>query len=883
MNTTASESQSTADDTAQPVFMQTWFFAAAGGSVLLCCAVSCICCRRRARRRRRRDSAKASVLELHDISGEGAEGIERVADSRGRLPDENGPEPPPDTDPPFRVPVHGIPALMKDIAALQIDRVEWSQIQPLESIGSGSFGEVRRALRNKRGTKPGAHGVGTEVALKEGLAATANGPEYEAVKIKLLREIVTMGQFAHNNVLSIIGIVTSPTKKDCPIAVHEYMASGTLDRWLRKARPNLTIQLQLAQQVVSGVYYLARREFVIGTLSAKTVMLGKDLNAKIADFGISQDIIDPAYPLSKGAVPWCGSELFRDSDFKGDARWRRSGDSGVGTKSMASSQEDPRRVTPATDIWALGVTIWEIFGCAEHAPFQKYPAPKIVQKVKDGVRLAPPPGCPREIYALMMRCWHPVALSRPPIKVVQEEMPLRLPRPLSSANNDYPELQKIYVGTDFEVAEAGTERRGSTDRAPSPLIPLSLVGLKKDVDESRGAVQSAVGNLGTISSRPSNYTSGTGSSRNTRSSASLTSYHSDDTDDNQGRKSRPSFTSIFDAENPGKPGRNEAAPEPVQRRSLHSPGSGSAGPTVVYQAPSVVAPPTSSRFSWNAIDSMQRRNSKDSVESAGYMMIMPHSTTSPSMAHDVRLSPPAQMSKSVNADTETRALSRSRRKSALALALEGTGLEPPLVDARVADALVDVLMTASPASPLPGAMPSPIGGSTDNPDEEDDEDGSSVETTSKQSAIDERDTNSPSDRVAFSPSPPGKKKSSGWFGRGSKKSKSESTLKAASSPVPGFFPEPDVVELRPNNAKSASTRPASTDERASAVRAASMASRPVASKRFSMPINPSPSSPFQLTRSATSRISKSKFDEDGTQERPPSVEPGYLPGMGVHL
>lgn len=884
-----SGSQSTADDTApQPVFMQTWFFAAAGGGVLLCCAVSCICCMRRARRRRRRDATKASVMELHAISGEGAEGVEIAADSRGRQPDQDRPEIPPDTDPPFRVPVHDVRALMKDIAALQIDRVEWSQIQPLESIGSGSFGEVRRALRNKKGTKPGAHGVGTEVALKEGLAVTENSPENEAMKIKLLREIVTMGQFAHNNVLSIIAIVQSPTKKDCPIAVHEYMASGTLDRWLRKARPNLTIQLQLARQVVSGVYYLARREFVIGTLSAKTVMLGKDLNAKIADFGVSRDIVDPIYPLSKGAVPWCGPELFRDSDFKGDARWRRSGDSGVGTKSLASSQEDPRRLTPATVIWALGVTIWEIFGCAEHAPFQKYPAPKIAQKVKDGVRLAPPPGCPREIYALMMRCWHPVALSRPPIKAVHEEMPLRLPRPVSSANMDYPELQKVYVGTDFEVAEVGTERRSSTERAPSPLIPLSLVGLKKDVDESRGAVQSAVGNLGTISSRPSNYTSGTGSSRNTRSSASLTSYHNDDRDDDRGRRSRPSFTSIFDAESPGDQG-DKGAPEPLvalQRRRgghTHSPDSDSAGPTVVYQAPSgFAAPPTSSRFSWDAVDSMQRRNSKESVESAGYMMIMPHSTTSPSMAHDVRGSSPAQKSKSVNADTETRAMSKSKRKSALALALLGAGIEPPLVDA---DAPVDVGMAASPSSPMPGAMPLPIGGSTDDPDEED---SSSVGTTSKQSASDERDTASPDggsrDQVAFSPQPSGgKKKGTGWFGRGSKRSKSESTLKAASSPVPGFFPEPDVVELRSSNATSTSTRPASTDEQASAVRAASMASRPVASKRFSMPINLSPSSPFQLTRAASGRILKSKVDEDGTPERPPSVEPGYLPGMGVHL
>ena len=46
------------------------------------------------------------------------------------------------------------------------------------------------------------------------------------------------------------------------------------------------------------------------------------------------------------------------------------------------------------EIWSLG-----------HKPFEDYTNPQVLRKVDKGIRLPPPPGCPKEMYRLMIQCW----------------------------------------------------------------------------------------------------------------------------------------------------------------------------------------------------------------------------------------------------------------------------------------------------------------------------------------------------------------------------------------------------------------------------------------------------------------------------------------------
>ncbi|CAI7999048.1 Ephrin type-A receptor 5, partial [Geodia barretti] len=54
------------------------------------------------------------------------------------------------------------------------------------------------------------------------------------------------------------------------------------------------------------------------------------------------------------------------------------------------------------EIWSLG-----------HKPYEGYTNPQIQSLVERGERLAPPPGCPRPLYSLMINCWHPEHSCRP--------------------------------------------------------------------------------------------------------------------------------------------------------------------------------------------------------------------------------------------------------------------------------------------------------------------------------------------------------------------------------------------------------------------------------------------------------------------------------------
>ena len=46
------------------------------------------------------------------------------------------------------------------------------------------------------------------------------------------------------------------------------------------------------------------------------------------------------------------------------------------------------------EIWSLG-----------HKPFEEYDNAKAMDMLERGLRLPPPPGCPKDIYAIMIKCW----------------------------------------------------------------------------------------------------------------------------------------------------------------------------------------------------------------------------------------------------------------------------------------------------------------------------------------------------------------------------------------------------------------------------------------------------------------------------------------------
>jgi serine/threonine protein kinase len=61
-----------------------------------------------------------------------------------------------------------------------------------------------------------------------------------------------------------------------------------------------------------------------------------------------------------------------------------------------------------TDVWAFGVTMWEIFMLGKEQPYDQLQDREVVEdaiKGSDRMQLERPSICPKDIYDIMKKCW----------------------------------------------------------------------------------------------------------------------------------------------------------------------------------------------------------------------------------------------------------------------------------------------------------------------------------------------------------------------------------------------------------------------------------------------------------------------------------------------
>jgi serine/threonine protein kinase len=84
---------------------------------------------------------------------------------------------------------------------------------------------------------------------------------------------------------------------------------------------------------------------------------------------------------------------------------------------------EPRPYTPATDVYQLGVTIWELL--TGDVPYDGLPRDEVSARVVDG-SLRPErlrkEKCPSAVWELVQRCWAGEAAARPTAREVCETL-----------------------------------------------------------------------------------------------------------------------------------------------------------------------------------------------------------------------------------------------------------------------------------------------------------------------------------------------------------------------------------------------------------------------------------------------------------------------------
>ncbi|KAG8514578.1 Tyrosine-protein kinase receptor TYRO3, partial [Galemys pyrenaicus] len=263
-------------------------------------------------------------------------------------------------------------------------------------LGKGEFGSVREAQLKQD------DGSFVKVAVKMLKADIIASSDIE----EFLREAACMKEFDHPHVAKLVGVSLRSRAKGrlpIPMVILPFMKHGDLHAFLLASRIgenpfNLPLQtlIRFMVDIACGMEYLSSRNFIHRDLAARNCMLAEDMTVCVADFGLSRKIYSGDYYrqgcASKLPVKWLALESLADNLY-----------------------------TVHSDVWAFGVTMWEIMTRGQ-TPYAGIENAEIYNYLIGGNRLKQPPECMEDVYELMYQCWNADPKQRPSFTCLRMEL-----------------------------------------------------------------------------------------------------------------------------------------------------------------------------------------------------------------------------------------------------------------------------------------------------------------------------------------------------------------------------------------------------------------------------------------------------------------------------
>lgn len=263
-------------------------------------------------------------------------------------------------------------------------------------LGKGEFGSVREAQLKQE------DGSFVKVAVKMLKADIIASSDIE----EFLREAACMKEFDHPHVAKLVGVSLRSRAKGrlpIPMVILPFMKHGDLHAFLLSSRVgenpfNLPLQtlIRFMVDIACGMEYLSSRNFIHRDLAARNCMLAEDMTVCVADFGLSRKIYSGDYYrqgcASKLPVKWLALESLADNLY-----------------------------TVHSDVWAFGVTMWEIMTRGQ-TPYAGIENAEIYNYLIGGNRLKQPLECTEDVYELMYQCWNADPKQRPNFTCLRMEL-----------------------------------------------------------------------------------------------------------------------------------------------------------------------------------------------------------------------------------------------------------------------------------------------------------------------------------------------------------------------------------------------------------------------------------------------------------------------------
>ncbi|XP_053736922.1 epithelial discoidin domain-containing receptor 1 isoform X1 [Synchiropus splendidus] len=287
-----------------------------------------------------------------------------------------------------------------------------------EKLGEGQFGEVHLCEIENPQDLP---------SLEFPFNVRKGRPLLVAVKIlrpdasknarnDFLKEVKILSRLKDPNIIRLLGVCVS---SDPLCMVTEYMECGDLNQYLSQRvlldktgpshnSPTVSYPalISMASQIASGMKFLSSLNFVHRDLATRNCLVGGELgdsggdpsgerHIKIADFGMSRNLYAGDYYRIQGRavlpIRWMAWECILMGKF-----------------------------TTASDVWAFGVTLWEMLSVCQEQPYSNLTDEQVIDNAGEFFRdqgrqvyLNRPAVCPQGLYELMLSCWNRDCKLRP--------------------------------------------------------------------------------------------------------------------------------------------------------------------------------------------------------------------------------------------------------------------------------------------------------------------------------------------------------------------------------------------------------------------------------------------------------------------------------------
>lgn len=250
-------------------------------------------------------------------------------------------------------------------------------------LGMGAFGRVYKGV-----WVPENENVKIPVAIKILLEMSGSESSKE-----FLEEAYIMASVEHPNLLKLLAVCMTSQM----MLITQLMPLGCLLDYVKnnKDKTGSKALLNWSTQIARGMSYLEERRLVHRDLAARNVLVQTPSTVKITDFGLAKLLSTDCneYKAAGGKMPikWLALECIRHRVF-----------------------------TSKSDVWAFGVTIWELltFGCR---PYENISAKDVPDMIEVGHKLEQPEICTLDVYCTLLSCWHLDADVRPTFKQLVQE------------------------------------------------------------------------------------------------------------------------------------------------------------------------------------------------------------------------------------------------------------------------------------------------------------------------------------------------------------------------------------------------------------------------------------------------------------------------------